>query len=392
MEEPIFVKALAIGEQQDETVLLFTLDNCGISSTIYHNVTRRLQELTKIAPGQVAICSSHTHHGPMLNGVLPLLFGQPIPAEQQSRIDRYTAELTVKIVEAGLIALKTRFKGSLSWNVGRVTFASNRRQSEQKPVDHSLPVLRVIDEQGKLRVILARYACHATSLPVDLNRLSGDWPGYAQAALEREFPGAVAMIAIGCGADSKPMLSKTVSNSRQQGEQIAHEVKRLVRNNQFQPVTGKVTARIQHVDLPFAKLPTREEWLERTRSDHIYTAYHAQVHLERLERGEEIPKFLRYPIQTWTFGDDLAMIFLAGEVVVDYQHRLEQEFDKSRLWVNAYTNEVPCYIASERTLNEGGYETDRSMIYYDRPTRFAPGLEEIIMEGVKELLTGQFGE
>ena len=53
-------------------------------------------------------------------------------------------------------------------------------------------------------------------------------------------------------------------------------------------------------------------------------------------------------MQTWCFGDDLAMVFLGGEVVVDYSIRLNDMFDSDRLWINAYSNDVPCYIASAR--------------------------------------------
>ena len=50
------------------------------------------------------------------------------------------------------------------------------------------------------------------------------------------------------------------------------------------------------------------------------------------------------------------MVFLPGEVVVDYVLRLKKEFDPGRLWVTAYANDLPCYIPSERILREGGYE------------------------------------
>jgi len=51
---------------------------------------------------------------------------------------------------------------------------------------------------------------------------------------------------------------------------------------------------------------------------------------------------------------------------------------------------VPCYIPSERVLREGGYEGASAMLYYDRPTRFAPGLEDRIVGAVRELMPPQF--
>jgi hypothetical protein len=91
-------------------------------------------------------------------------------------------------------------------------------------------------------------------------------------------------------------------------------------------------------------------------------------------------------VQTWSFGNDLAMVFLAGEVVVDYSLRLKREWDRARLWINAYANDVPCYIPSERILKEGGYEGGGAMIYYDKPTKLAPRVEELIVGAVHEIL------
>ena len=44
----------------------------------------------------------------------------------------------------------------------------------------------------------------------------------------------------------------------------------------------------------------------------------AAAFLAQLDRGETFPAEIDYSVTTWTFGDDLAMVFLPGEVVVDY--------------------------------------------------------------------------
>jgi hypothetical protein len=78
------------------------------------------------------------------------------------------------------------------------------------------------------------------------------------------------------------------------------------------------------------------------------------------------------------------MVFLAGEVVVDYALRLKREFAGSRLWINAYTNEVPGYIVSKRILAEGGYEAESF------PTPFAPECEDQLVDTVGSLLPESF--
>ncbi len=84
------------------------------------------------------------------------------------------------------------------------------------------------------------------------------------------------------------------------------------------------------------------------------------------------------------------MVFLPGEVVVDYSLRLKASYDPERLWINGYANDVPCYIPSVRILNEGGYEADTSMWYYDRPTRLDPASEDLIVNAVVAQLPAAF--
>jgi hypothetical protein len=238
-----------------------------------------------------------------------------------------------------------------------------------------------------VRAIFTSYACHCTTLAID--QIHGDWAGCAQAALEREFPGAVALTALGCGADQNPEPRRTMELVVQYGEAIGIEAQRLV-NDKLTPINGKLVCRTKQIELAYDQLPTRAEWQTRADSTTNFIAYHAKKNLARLDRGEKLPTRLPYLVQSWSFGNDLALVFLPGEVVVDYSLRLKSEFDRSRLWVNAYANDVPCYIPSRRVLEKGGYEGSGAMVYYDRPTKFAPDVEERIMMAVQEVVSKRF--
>jgi hypothetical protein len=51
---------------------------------------------------------------------------------------------------------------------------------------------------------------------------------------------------------------------------------------------------------------------------------------------------------------------------------------------------VPCYIPSERVLKEGGYEGGGAMVYYDLPGQFVPGIEDLIVRAVHDVLPKEF--
>src|SRR5437879_3559555 len=90
----IWAKALVIDD--GEPAVLLTVDNLGVPAYLVEEVAARLARKAGMCRQRLAVTATHTHTAPMLRGVAPTLFGQPIPKEHQERIDRYTAELTDK--------------------------------------------------------------------------------------------------------------------------------------------------------------------------------------------------------------------------------------------------------------------------------------------------------
>ena len=397
VEQKIWAKALVIGSDADGPALLLTVDNCGVPASVRTAVLRRLAPKTKITDERLAICSSHTHSAPALTGLLANIFSADISAEDQAGIDRYTRELIDKLERVALDALAARQPAHLGWTVGKVGFAMNRRLPTragyqntpypQGPTDHDLPVLRATAADGRVLAIFTSYACHCTT--TGFNRVHGDWAGCAQEFLEAELPGTVVLTALGCGGDQNPYPRGTYELARQHGRELSAEVRRLLIGN-FKPLTSALECQTAQLELPFAPLPTRVEWEAKARDKSASVAYHAKKNLARLDRGEAIPTSLPYMVQTWAFGPELVLVFLPGEVTVDYSLRLKRELDHARVWVNAYANDVPCYIPSRRVLAEGGYEAASAMLFYDRPTHFAPVVEDVIIKGVRGITPKEF--
>jgi putative membrane-bound dehydrogenase-like protein len=384
----IWAKALAIAGPGHELTLLITVDNVGVPGALTTELADRLQRRLQLPPDRLAVSASHTHTAPMLSGALPTLFGVPIPPEHQANIDRYTRFFVDRLEEAALAAARDLRPARLEWGIGRAGFAANRRTAGG-PVDHDLPMLVVRGSDGKPRAIWFSYACHCTTL--SNNKVSGDWAGWAQSDIEAAFPGAIALASIGCGADANPSAragGDSTEFAEAHGRAIASEVVRLL-GTSLEPITAAPTTSLDRFDLALAPSRTRAEWEERAKTDDAI-GYHAKLNLARLGRGETIPAHIPYSVQTWRFGTQLALVFLPGEVVVDYSLRLKRELDSTRLAVIAYANAAPCYIPSERILKEGGYEGGGAMIYYDQPQVFASGLEEKIIGSVRRQIPAAF--
>ena len=441
--------ARLISAERDGYTVLITVDNCGVPLEMTEAVYERIAAKYNIRRQNFAISSTHSHSAPWLRGFAPNIFAE-IPEDHAAHLAQYEKELTDKLVDVVDKSIASQRSGHLSYGFGEAGFAMNRRalangkwsgfgEVPDGPTDKRVPVLAAHDVDGKLIAVLANYACHCTTETGEFNQISGDWAGFAADMLEADHPGAVALIAIGCGADANPSPRGTHEQAKMHGRTIADEVNRLLakvavslrrdeplpapqdsgtpvasakdsatdnaaladnantarlisaeRDGYMKRINPVILCNMARIDLPLGPIPSRETWEQQAKEPGV-TGSRARYFLQMLDEGKPIPTTIPdYPVQTWCFGDDLAMVFLGGEVVVDYSIRMNDMFDSDRLWINAYSNDVPCYIASARVLREGGYECDSSMLFYRRPTRLAPEAEDVLCDAVQKIMPHTF--
>ena len=153
----LYARALAFGSDYEKPAILVTVENCGVPAAIRDEVATGLREKRHIDPDRFALCSTHTHTSPWVEGFAPNIFGGPIPKDQAQRVKRYTRELTDALINVSLRALENRRPARLTRGVGKADFAANRR-TKDGPVDHDLPALFVTGSDGKLRAIFLSYA------------------------------------------------------------------------------------------------------------------------------------------------------------------------------------------------------------------------------------------
>jgi len=253
----------------------------------------------------------------------------------------------------------------------------------QGPTDPDVPVLKVTAPDGRVRAVLAGYACHNTTLTGEFYQITGDYAGYAQADLEKAYPGATALFLQLCGGDQNPNPRSTMPLAQQHGAALAAEVKRVL-DGRLAPVRGPIRAAFQIVDLGFA-YHTRQQFESRLGEKNVWRVRHARAMLRTYDEGHPIRTY-PYPVQALAFGKALTLLALGGEVVVDYDLRVKKEFGATGMIVAGYSNDVMAYIASKRVLKEGGYEADDSMIYYGQPGPWADEVEERIFTTIQQVM------
>lgn len=387
----LFAKAIAIEDASGSRVVIVTTDLIGIPRELRQQVARAVEEKHRISPAALALNCSHTHCGPVVRDELETSVIYPLDAEQRARVEAYFVELREKLV--GLIgsAVDNLQPATLSHSRARCGFAMNRRLPTANgyqnspypdgPVDHDVPVLRVESSDGKLLGILFGYACHNTTTGV--MQFNADYAGFAQREIEKAHPDAIAMFVMGCGGDQNPYPRGQIDWAITHGKTLATAVEAALLPKP-QPLQGKLKYAYREVELPFVAV-TREDLLTRKDIKDVFEERRTAALLNEIQRNGRVRESYPYPIQTLQLGDTLSIVFLGGEVVIDYSLRLKRELGLLSTWIAGYSNDVMAYIPSERVRAEGGYEGTDAMRYTNLPSPWQPGLEErIVAEVLKQ--------
>ncbi len=394
---PVFAKALALEDKTGARFILITADLLGFVDAVSEEVAARVKTRHGIPRERIVFNASHTHWGPVIGRQLQAAY--PMTSRQWADVDRYTADLTDQVTELVAEALRKLQPARITYSETTASFASNYRTKTDKGFIHKanpegvverlVPVMRVGGEKDAVLAVVFGYACHPTVATGEdrLYDFHGDYPGFAQAQLEREFLGSTAMFIQGFGGDARAEPRGSLALSQRHGTELATQVALAVRAAKT-PVTGPIRAAFDRVALEFRQPPERAEWEKRVQSSNASVARNAKVMLAELDARGKIGTEYLYPIQAWRFGGDLTFVAMGGETLVDYAVRFRKELGGvGHLWLAGYSNDVSCYIPPVRVLEEGGYEPDESMIYYARPGPFAPSVEERIVSKTKEVVS-----
>jgi hypothetical protein len=251
-------------------------------------------------------------------------------------------------------------------------------------------VLAVHKAGGRLAAVLFGYACHPTTL--SFTKWCGDYPGFAQIALEKNYPGTMALFFNAGGGDQNPLPRRKVTYCEDYGNRLSVAVEKVL-EGKMKTVPGRLKTAFEFVDLDYQASPTREELEASLYEPGKDTTARARIRmswarhmLDKLDAGEKLATSYSYPVEVWNLGGVLTWIGMGGEAVVDYPLRFKKEFGK-RTWVFGYANILVAYIPSHRVWEEGGYEGGAFLYEYGLPAdRWAGDVETRIADAVHRLV------
>ena len=157
----LFAKALALEDAEGNLGVIITLDLVGIDREFSTLVTDKLKESYGLSRPQIAICTSHTHSGPVVGRNLGPLHYYALDSDQQKKIDDYAGFLLAKINTVtgyAIAALAPARIQAGSGTCGRATLGWGERPSAAGDAERAAE--REAEGDGRrhqaLRVLLLR--------------------------------------------------------------------------------------------------------------------------------------------------------------------------------------------------------------------------------------------
>ena len=392
-------KALALQDASGARVVFVTLDLLVVTPEMSRAVLKGARDQYGLTPANVLLNCSHTHCGPELRLYRQSMYDIPEPLN--IKMGDYVQWLNKRLI--GLIgeSLKNLQPARLFALSAQASFAINRRENRGEelvkraeegmlkgPVDHQVPVLRVVNAKDKTMAILFGYACHNTIM--SFFKTSGDYAGYAQKFIEEKHQGALAMFVMGAGGDQNPHPRRKQEHLALHGRALAEAVGRALKGKQT-PVSSRLRAARQDANLKFQPAPDRASLEKQLTDKNKYKRWKARLLLGRINAGIKPSSSYDLPVQAMRLGDEILLLAMGGEVVVDYALRFKKEFgnqkgSKPMLWFAGYSNDVSFYLPSLRVLKEGGYEGGGHMMYTQFTGPFQEDVEERTFAAIRKVV------
>lgn len=426
VKDPLIAQALvfASGEQ---AVALVCLDNIGLTWDMVCAVRERAAAAAGIPEGQIMVCGSHTHWGPMTSGdeYMPQYLRDTISPEYNEQLINAAAGAVAQArqsAEPVLAAYGSGFADMTSFNrrcvapdfsnvwlaameppraavAARVgnQLAKKWRKGQHKgprlseplaeiddnrvgPADAEVGLLRLEKADGTALAGLVNFACHAVcGGDDDLYATSPDWPGYARSAFSALI-GAPMLYASGCSGDQVPRWRQGQSRQRV-GNSVGAEAARVWwgLDEKHADLPLGVTRQTAYLPLNPRILPLDEAraalaaMADPEGEDAVWErcmVWMAQD-IEGMDAG--------YPVEIWAVRlGDLGIVGLPGEVLTEIGMQIKQRSPFAHTMVVSLANGSIGYLPTDDAVAEGGYEPLWSPV--------GPGTERMLVETGLELL------
>ncbi len=380
-EGNLTVRTMAL-KNGNSTVLIVSLDVCGVNDTFSGIVKEEITQKYKIPGAAVFINSTHTHFAPVSQNWLTW---QP-PNQLPDSLFLYSA-LRNGIMRSVDEAIEKMKPARLFFGRGKTDIGYNRSLRDHPELyDDAVDVLKVKYHDNTENILFIA-ACHPvfSSAGTLHYTISANYPGVARKLVEDRTDTENSIFLQGTAGDINPRDNGEYIS----GEKLANEVISVL-NKPMEEIIGTISFFLDTINIP-VKAWSREEIL-KLKADNINKigdisaerdVKWCNLMLKYLDEGT-MPKVMPVYYHTLNIGN-WKLAGFSRETTTPYGLGVKNMWPGKLISVAGYTNDVSSYLPSTLHIRAKNYEGLGSFFWYGMPNTFPEGVEDIILGTIEEL-------